>query len=302
MNNNREYVLVTAARNEVDYIEKTLKSVISQSILPRKWIIISDGSTDGTDLIVRQYASEFDFIEYLRKDSSGDRNFGSKVRAIHTGYAWLNDLKFDFFGNLDADITFDENYYENILNRFDQYPNLGIAGGNIIDIGDEREQQPNIVSPDSVGCAVQFFRRQCYEDIGGYLPLQIGGEDAAAEIMARMYHWEVRTFPDIRVLHHRPMGTGMWSVWGAKFFYGVENYTLGYHPLFFFLKSMNRMKTKPYILGSVLMLGGYIFSYFTGKKKVLPNEVLHYFKSEQINKIKDKFNSLFTKDRSRYQP
>jgi len=300
MNKKHEYVLVTAARNEADYIEKTIEAVIAQSALPKKWVIVSDGSTDGTDEIIKKYTSEYEFIQLIRKNGSDNRNFGSKVLAIHTGYALLDDCKFEYFGNLDADITFDEKYYESILNRFDKYPNLGIAGGKIIDIGYENKEQTNNISLDSVGCAVQCFRRRCYEGIGGYLPLEIGGEDAAAEILARMQHWEVRTFPDIHVFHHRPMGTGMWSVWGARFFYGVENYTLGYHPLFFFFKSINRMKMRPYILGSVLMLSGYLFSYFTGKKKELPEDVVYYFRNEQMNKIKNKFKSLFIKKHPEY--
>ena len=287
-----KYVLVTAARNEAQYIEGVVKSVASQTMTPQKWVIVSDGSTDATDDIVSTYARKHPFIELLRLEPNEERNFGSKVNAIHVGRKNFSNVDYDYFGVVDADITFESDYFEKLFIKFSDNPKLGIAGGRVLDVV-RGVPTKNISSLDSVAGPNQMFRRPCWEEIGGYLPLKIGGEDAAAEIMARMKNWEVRTFPEVTVLHHRPTGTGMWSGWSVRFFFGMEDYLLGYHPLFFLLKSIHRMRVKPYILGGFLMLFGYLFSYLSGKKKALPMDVVQYLRKEQMNKIKKKLKNLF---------
>lgn len=282
------YTLVTPARNESDYIGKTIKSVISQTILPQKWVIVSDGSTDGTDEIVKRYANEYDFIILVHLDSTGDRNFGAKVNAIHTGYNFIKKLNFNYFGNLDADISFDPNYYEKILSEFEKNPKLGIAGGRIVDV-DQEENQKIIGSLNSVGCAVQMFRRQCYEKIGGYLPLKIGGEDAVAETMARMYGWEVKTFSEINVNHHRLMGTAGQNIYKARFFGGVEEYVIGYHPLFLLAKCIYRLQEKPKILGSVFRLIGYFWSWCRRQKREVSDDFINYLRKEQMQRLRSTF-------------
>src|SRR5215831_6690170 len=107
------YVLVTPARNEAGLIEQTIQSVLAQSVLPRKWIIVSDGSTDGTDEIVQRYANEHEWIELMRMPERRDRQFAAKANAFNAGYARLkghSQLPFDIIGNLDADITLEPDY------------------------------------------------------------------------------------------------------------------------------------------------------------------------------------------------
>src|SRR5881394_1185634 len=102
---NKEYVLITAARNEEGYIQKTLQSVVAQTHLPKAWIVISDGSTDRTDDFVRDFASRYDFIRPLRLDNGSERSFSSKSFALNAGYEAIRPLDFDFIGILDADIS-----------------------------------------------------------------------------------------------------------------------------------------------------------------------------------------------------
>jgi glycosyltransferase involved in cell wall biosynthesis len=283
------YVLVTPARNEAEYIEKTIQSVISQTVPPKQWVIVSDGSTDGTDDIVKRYSKKFDYIELLRLESRPTRNFGAKVKAINAGYSRIEHLEFEYFGNLDADITFDADYYETIMDRFEQYPQLGIAGGMVVDlIGKGRK---GIFHGDSVGCAVHFFRRQCYEGIGGYLPLQFGGEDTIAETMAKMHNWQVRSFSEIVVCHLRPRGAGMWNIFQISFFRGVADYFMGYHPMFFILKSMSRFRQKPVFISTFLMLLGYLCSSIRNVNSQIPPDIVQYLRREQMNKLKALFNT-----------
>jgi cellulose synthase/poly-beta-1,6-N-acetylglucosamine synthase-like glycosyltransferase len=281
---NNKYVLVTAAQNEEDFIETTIRSVISQTILPLKWVIVSDGSTDRTDEIVNEYFAKFDFIEFIRIDSSEMRNFRSKVNAIEAGYAKMNDIDYDYFGNLDADMALEPGYYETILKKFKMDSDLGIAGGKIFDQIDDKPVE-DISSPDSVGGQIQLFRRQCFNDVGGFLPLKMGGEDTIAEVMARMHGWKVQTFPDIRALHHRQTGTAQTSIYRARWHLGIQEYLYGSHPLFEFAKCIHRFKEKPYVLGSVLRFWGYLWAFSRAKREHIPPEVIRYLHREQIHKL-----------------
>jgi biofilm PGA synthesis N-glycosyltransferase PgaC len=285
----KQYVIVTPARNEAQYIEKTIESVVSQTVPPKRWVIVSDGSADATDDIVKRYAAQFDFIELIHLDTRPVRDFGSKVRAINTGYGRIQHLEFDYFGNLDADISFDADYYAKVMDRFEQNPRLGIAGGVVVDV--KKEKRTKTFYRDGVGCAVHFFRRRCYEGIGGYLPMQFGGEDTIAETMARMQNWQVRTFPDIVVRHLRPRGTGMGSDYRIPFNRGVADYYIGYHPVFFILKSVFRFKEKPFLLSTFLMLLGYLHSSFRSVNSQVPANVVKYLRGEQMNKLRESFNS-----------
>jgi len=149
---------------------------------------------------------------------------------------------------------------------------------------------------DTVGCAIQMFRRKCYEEIGGYLPLKIGGEDAAAEILARMKSWEVRAFPELEVLHNRAMGSGIWNVWESRYYAGVENYHLGYHPLFFLLKSISRITERPAFFGSILMLSGYLWSSIRSTKRMVSDDFIQFLRNEQRQNMKSAFIKLFSRN------
>ena len=127
----KSYVLITPARNEEENIEKTIQSVVSQTILPKKWVIVSDGSTDRTDEIVRRYAARYLFIQLIRTAGSGKYNFSSKVHAFNAGYARINDVDYDYIGNLDADITFQHEYCERVLAKLADNDKLGMAGGMV---------------------------------------------------------------------------------------------------------------------------------------------------------------------------
>jgi glycosyltransferase involved in cell wall biosynthesis len=279
----KDYVLVTPARNEAQYIEKTIESVISQTAPPKRWIIVSDGSTDATDDIVKSYSAKFDFIELIRRDCRLVRDFGSKVKAINAGYNRIQNLEFDYFGNLDADIAFDPDYYATIMDRFEKDPKLGIAGGAVLEV--KKVRRTKTFYRDGVGCAVHFFRRQCYEGIGGYLPMRFGGEDTIAETMAKMQNWHVRSYPEIIVRHLRPRGTGMWSGYRIPFNRGVADYFIGYHPVFFIIKSLFRFREKPFFLSTALMLCGYFYSYSRKVNSQVPPVVVQHLRKEQMRKL-----------------
>jgi glycosyltransferase involved in cell wall biosynthesis len=282
------YVLITPSRNEEKYIKTTIEAVINQTILPVAWIIVNDGSTDQTEKIARKYENEFNFIKVISLDNKRQRNFVSKVEAFNAGYAELSDKVFNFIGNLDADISFSESYFENILTKFNENPHLGLAGGIIVESIGRNFIKQNI-SLNSVAGAVQLFRKECFEEIGGYIPLQYGGIDAAAEIMARMKDWRVCTFLDFVVYHHRRVSKGQRSIIRARFRQGIMFNLLGYHPIFYLFSSLRRIFDKPVLIGSVVKIIGFLWSFLLKTKRPVTNEFISYLRTEQMRRFSAHF-------------
>ena len=283
--NKFSYILITAAKNEEAYIEKTIQSVIAQTVPPQKWVIISDGSTDRTEEIVSQYAAKYDFIELLRAAAGEQRNFGSKAKAITAGYERVRSIDHEYVGILDADVSFSPTYYESIMQKFEQNPKLGIAGGILFDRRKEKYIKQRTSTNWSVSGPIQMFCRECYEQIGGYLPVR-GGVDAVAEVMARMKGWEVRAFTEIHVFHHRPTGAEKGSKWVIWFNRGVEDYLLGYHFVFVLARCIFRVIERPYLFGGLAMLCGYCWSWIRRTKRQVSSEFVQYLRREQMNRLR----------------
>jgi glycosyltransferase involved in cell wall biosynthesis len=278
------YVLITPARNEQDFIEGVILSVIAQSLPPREWIIVSDGSTDLTDEIVRRYSRQHTFIKLLRIEGGRTRNFSAKVTAFRAGMSNLSIDAYHFIGNLDADVTFRSDYFVRLLEQFSAQSRLGIAGGLILErIG--REFHPQRIHRNSVAGAVQMFRRRCFTEIGGYIPIPGGGVDAAAEITARMHGWRVQTIPSLTVFHHRRVVTGTSNVFRTRLRQGRNHHSLGYHPLFQVLSSLYQITERPYIVGSMLVMAGYVWGRFRDRGSVLDEDVVRFLQREQLRRI-----------------
>ena len=287
MDDRKSYVLITPAKNEEKYIEKTLLSVVSQTMLPKRWVIVSDGSNDRTDEIVLDYCEEYDFISLLRADAHNTRNFGSKVLAFRAGVERLRHLKYDFIGNLDADVSFGHHYFESLLKKFHEDKRLGVGGGRVLELKKGVYKAPFGSKGRSVPGAIQMFRRECYEDIGGYIPLTLGGEDGVAETMARMHKWNVESFSDLEVIHHRSKSFGVGiDILRYRYRGGLRDYFMGYHPTFFLLKVFTRIIEKPYIIGTLFRLTGYCWAAARGYKKEVPLECISSIRKEQISRIK----------------
>jgi len=277
------YVLVTPAKNEEDYIEKTLASVVSQSILPRRWVIVSDGSTDRTDEIVAQYAARHNFIRLVRRESGG-HSFGSKVHAFRVGCEELHDVSYDFIGNLDADIELPNDYYEHLFRRFADDDQLGLSGGTRLDLIDGNFVKIRFTELD-IGGAYQLFRRECYEEIGGYMPLEMGGVDTVAGIMSRYRGWRVRGFPDIVVRHCRPTGIAQGNVVRLGFRTGMKRFLIGYHPLFECAKLM-RVRQPIDMVHNFCELAGFTVASVRGFKRQVPDAMVKYLRAEQLGRLK----------------
>ncbi|MGH1362061.1 MAG: glycosyltransferase [Calditrichia bacterium] len=287
-----KYTLITPARNEEAYLEKTIQTVIAQTILPQRWVIVSDGSTDRTDEIAGKYAAEYDFIQLIANDADAERNFGSKSKAIEYGYKQLSGIDYDYIGNLDADVAFAPNYYEQILTKFEENPKLGVAGGIRYDLVSGETFEKVMCAKNSVGGPFQLFRRECYEKIGGYLPLKYGGVDAVAETMARMHGWQVQSFDEYRVNHFRRTGTAGRGIIHARFRAGIKDYLIGYHPLFQLLRGTYHMLGSPFLIGGAAFLSGYFWAALRRLKRPVSDEFVSYLRTEQMARLRGK-NAAF---------
>ena len=284
----KRYVLITPAKNEEKQIRKTIESVISQTIPPLRWIMVNDNSTDRTGKIIESYSRKFKFITLVQNESNVKKDFSSKVLAFNKGYKILNKAQYSFLGNLDADVSFGPAYYEQILKRMSIEPGLGIAGGLIYEIYAGQTKAID-TSLNSVSGAVQFFRKECLQEIGGYIPLRGGGIDSAAEICARAHGWDVKTFPDLQIFHHGRILTGKSRPLQTMFQKGLNSYILGYHPFFQFVSSIRRMKHPPFFLGGLFCFFGYIYGKLNKCSHALPPGTVKFLRNEQLTRLRNLF-------------
>lgn len=286
-----KYIIITPAKNEALFIRFTLESVINQSIKPLLWLIVDDGSIDSTTEIVQEYIYKYSFIRLVRREKSGLRNFGSKVYAIREGFRALGKVEYDFYCNLDADVSFEPNYFETLLRRFDENPNLGICGGRVHDLIDGSFIAQKS-SDNSVAGPIQFFRKQCYEEINGYKPSPIGLVDAVAEVTARMKGWETKTYSELAVKHHRKMSSANNNNYNIAIREGKTDYHIGYHPIWHLLRSFARIGNTPIILGSLLRTFSFAKCYWAKEKRIVDGEFIGFIRKEELKKIKDKIKSI----------
>lgn len=278
------YVLITPARNEKAYIEKTIKSVIRQTILPKKWVIVSDASTDGTDDIVKRYAAEYNWIEFIRMPEQNEHNFAGKVNAFNAGYARVRDMQYDIIGNLDADISFEEDYFAFLLVKFVENTQLGVAGTPFRE--ELNQYDYRFTNIEHVSGACQMFRRECFESIGGYKPIAAGGIDWTAVTTARMKGWNTRTFTDKVCIHNRKIGTAKGNNLVAYFRFGKQDYFLGGHPIWEIFRCIYQMKFKPYMLGGLFLFSGYLGAFISRVKIPISQELVEFRRKEQIQRLK----------------
>jgi glycosyltransferase involved in cell wall biosynthesis len=279
------FVLVTPAHNEAATIAQTIESVVSQTRRPSRWVIVSDGSTDATDSIVQAAAGRHPFLEFRRKEKLPGRNFAAKTMAVRFGVEALAGVDFDFLGFMDGDITLESDFFEVLLSRMRDDPRHGLGGGAVF----EREEGDWFMLPSNYAMcaagAMQMFRRECHEQVGGYLPLPYGGIDMMAETMARMHGWTVRSFTDLKVYHNHRQGRTHGSPMKALFRRGKMEYVNGYHPVFQCGRFFSWLTARPYGLASVVRTAGYFWALARREPIAVPREVAAYLRQEQLGRL-----------------
>jgi GT2 family glycosyltransferase len=201
-------------------------------------------------------------------------------------------MPFDLIGNLDADITFGPDYFEFLLGRFAADPDLGVAGTPFVeDIGqpDKHSYAHGNANLDHVSGACQLFRRDCFEAVGGYVPIKGGAIDWIAVTTARMKGWKTRTFTERSCYHHRKIGTAESSPLMARFHYGRKAYYVGGHPAWEMLRGASQMLSPPYFVGGLAFLAGYIWAAATRTPRLISPELMAFHRGEQLARLKRLF-------------
>ena len=251
------YVVITPARDEEARLRLTLDSMVAQTLRPAEWIIVDDGSSDGTGAIVQEYTRYHAWIRGLERRDRGRRLPGAGVvEAFYEGYHSLQCKDWEFLVKLDADLSFNPDFFQRALARFRAQPSLGIGGASLF-LLQNGSAQPETGPRFHVRGATKIYRRQCWQAIGGLVTAP--GWDVVDEIKASMLGWTTESFADVVALHHRP--TGGSGPWRDMLKRGQGCYVAGYHPLYVAARCLRHLRARPYLLGALGMGAGFVSGY-----------------------------------------
>jgi biofilm PGA synthesis N-glycosyltransferase PgaC len=281
---NLSYVVITPVRDEAEHIVKTIDSMAAQTILPQKWIIVDDGSTDHTSEIIEAASAKYPWIYVIHRRNRGFRKSGGGViEAFYDGYSSADGVEWNFLVKLDGDISFAPNYFEKCFSIFSADLRLGIGGGMICSLenGGLVEEAPGN-PPFHVRGAAKIYSRACWEQISPLV--KAPGWDTIDEVKANMLGWTTRTFRDLKLLQHKATGAGDGN-WRNWFKNGLANYVTGYHPIFMMAKCMKRACRHPRSLQWIALWAGFCSGYLKMIPQVDDVRAIRYLRQQQIRRL-----------------
>ena len=278
------YVVITPARDEAAHIGLTIGSMVAQTVLPVEWVIVNDGSTDNTAAILDAAAVRHPWIHVCHRSDRGRRLAGLGVmQAVSEGLRCLTTTEWDFLVKLDADLSFEPDYFARCLTHFRLEPRLGIGGGVVCHReGDKRVAEGQGDPPFHVRGATKIYRQACWKDIGGLYPQT--GWDTIDEVKANMRGWHTRTFGELGLLQHRITG-GADGPWRDAVKNGRANYITGYHPMFMLCKCLRRLLRQPWGGGAAGLAWGYFGSYLQPVLRVPDGDLIRYVRAQQWRRL-----------------
>lgn len=278
------YYIIIPAYNEEAFIALTLQSLVSQTVLPKKVVVVNDNSTDKTAEIVLDFAKDHPFITLVNKTSSAVHLPGSKViQAFHKGFETIDD-QYDIIVKLDGDLILPNNYFETILNIFEKDPKVGMAGGFAYIEKDGKWILENLTDKDHIRGAFKAYRKECFLQIGNLKPAM--GWDTVDELLSKFYGWKVVTDASLIVKHLKPTGANYNKA--ARYKQGESFYTLGYGFLITTISSakLAMMKKKPFLFFD------YIKGFWKAKSNKTPllvsPEQAKFIRNYRLQKMKEK--------------
>jgi poly-beta-1,6-N-acetyl-D-glucosamine synthase len=279
-----KYVIVTPVRDEENYLDKTIDSVISQSVTPTQWIIVNDGSSDRTGQIADAAAARYSWMTVVHRPNRGFRKAGGGViEAFYEGYAWLREENWDFIVKLDGDLSFESTYFERCFEQFTVDAKLGVGGGTVCVLDNNRlNVEATGDPPFHVRGATKIYRRACWEQISPLISFP--GWDTVDEVKANMMGWNTRTFSNIMLIQHKQTGSadGEWRNWFKN---GLANYITGYHPLFMLAKGFKRAFQRPIFLCSIALWAGFCSGYLKGLSHLRDKDTMRYLRHQQARRL-----------------
>ncbi len=287
-----KYVLVTPARNEEGFIEQTIKSVVTQTALPVKWVIVSDGSTDGTNEIVSKYCALYSWIEGMFLPLRTGRHFAGKVHAFNAGYQRIQNLHYDVLGSLDGDISLDDpEYFAFLLERFTVDPQLGVAGTPFAEDGKTYDYR--FSSTTHVSGACQLFRKECFQAIDGYQALPMGCIDLVANTNARMLGWKTQCFLEKRSTHQKKSQSFKHMTAQQAFQSGYVDYLIGVDLMWQALRGVNLLRRPGTMLQGTALFGGFVWGLITRAEKPVSKAFVVFRRREQRQSLRKLIRGFF---------
>lgn len=256
--NRRDYAVISPVRDEEEYLQCTIDSMISQTVPPSKWMIVDDGSTDDTYRIASRAAREHDWIRVHRRPDRGERKVGSGVvEAFYDGLSLVEIDDYEYVCKLDGDLEFGPTYFERLIEKFQEDERLGTASGKSwIRVGNRLV--PERTGDDFSQGQCKLYRIACFREIGGFVrEVMWDGIDCHR---CRMHGWKARSFTDkeLRFIHLRPMGSSFKSIVHGRLRWGRGQYFMGTHPLYAMAIMVYRLFERPFVVGGLCILAGYV--------------------------------------------
>jgi biofilm PGA synthesis N-glycosyltransferase PgaC len=283
VNPSRRYLLISPCRDEAQYLRRTLDSVAAQSVPPVAWVIVDDGSTDGTRAILEEYARRLPYLRVVRRTDRGRREVGPGViEAFYVGLKTVRLEEFDYLCKLDTDLDLPVRYFELLMQRMESDRRIGTTSGKPWFV----HPQSGALTPEicgdemSVGMT-KFYRVGCFKEIGGFVrEVMWDGIDCHR---ARMLGWVAESIghESLRFVHLRPQGSSQKGIWTGRLRAGFGQYFMGTSPLYYLVVALYRLPTHPVLLGSVAMLWGYLRSWLKGLPRYDDLEFRRFLRSYQ---------------------
>jgi len=286
----KDYILVTPCKNEEESLPKLAESVINQTIKPVIWVIVDDGSTDRTPYVLKDLTLKYTWIKSLKLNEK-PRDLGVHVSQVYrTGFDYAinhcadNDIRYKYIGSVDADITFDSNYFGSLISEFEKNPNLGICSGHVGNIINGEIIWSNF-NKDLPSGGARLWRKKCFEDTGGYL--LTCSPDSVSNVKAKIRGWDTSQFEHIKMISTRAYASaeGQWK--GYKKL-GTNNYFIGYTPTHVLLKGIKLLYSKNHYFKNgvgLAYINGYFTEYLKHAPRIEDEEILDYYQNKRLKEI-----------------
>ncbi|WP_226663862.1 glycosyltransferase family 2 protein [Microbulbifer aggregans] len=264
----KDYLLISPCRDEAEYMEQTLESVVNQSIRPKLWVVVDDGSKDESARILSEYESKYDFIRVITRTDRGFRAVGPGViDAFYEGYKSIRAEDYEYLCKLDLDLVLPPTYFESLIAEMEKNPRLGSCSGKPYNLRDGKLIDERRGDELSVGMT-KFYRISCFQQIGGFLRVVMW--DAIDCHKSRQLGWQVASWdkPELRFIHLRVMGSSHKGVITGRMRHGFGQYYMGTDPVYMAASSLFRAVEYPLIIGGIAMYWGYLRSFFTNRDRL----------------------------------
>ena len=280
----RKYVLISGCRDEAEYMQVTIDSVVAQTVLPTKWIIIDDNSVDATPQILAEAARQYPFIEVIRNDREGGRKVGPAViGAFYVGYQSINPEDYDYVCKFDMDLDIPPKYFEILMERMEANPRIGTCSGKAYFKGKQGQLISEKCGDEASVGMTKFYRVECFKQIGGFVrEVMWDGIDCHR---CRMLGWIAVSWddPDLRFIHLRPMGSSHKGLLTGRMRHGFGQYFMGTGLLYLIASSLYRMTRPPIFVGGLGILLGYLQSMWLQKPRYEDLEFRQFLRRYQWN-------------------